>query len=126
MLYLLPSEAKDSPHCPLVQTQPGHPQRKVALRISAFTPYYLTIQRVAVAETRAVPITDESPFTAKRARPDLFPNPHSPGCHFMPKQHQSPVPAAPGRDALTVAAADGASLCRCHAVLSWPFRRGPS
>lgn len=96
---------------------------------SAFIPYNLTsreAQRVALAETCAVPIAHKSPFTAKRTGPELFPKPLNPSVIPCPSSTSPPVPAAPAGDPLTVAAAAGASLCRCHAALNWPFRRGPS
>lgn len=101
MLHSLPSEAKDSPCCSLVQTQPGHPQREVALRTSASIPL--------ISPSREAPKSSynrnvcsshlrNSPFATKHSRPDLFPKPLNPRCRFMPKQHQSspPLPAAPG------------------------------
>lgn len=80
-------------------------------------------QRVAAVDTCAVPITDKSPFTATRTIPKAT----QPQVSFHAQA--APVPhfqLPQGWDALTVAAADGASLCRCHAALSWPFGRGPS
>lgn len=59
------------------------------------------------------------PLGLPNTEPNLVPKPHV--------SFHAPVAQFPtGQDPLTVAAAGGASLCRCHAVLSWPFGRGPS
>lgn len=93
LLYLLPSEA--SPHCPLAQTQPGHLQRKVALRTSTLIPYHLTIQkspREWLQQTHVkFPSQTRAPSLPNAPNPSCSQNHSAPGVISCPSSSSPPL-----------------------------------